>query len=65
MVCLSMILLCYKIVTLQNAYDFVIKDFVIKRDIICARPYIIIIYNMVCNIVHIQCSDKINGDNNN
>ena len=37
MVCLSVI--CY--VTELHAYDFVIKDFVIKRGIICAEPCIL------------------------
>ena len=36
MVCLSVILLCYRI----HAYDFVIKYCVVKRDVICAWPCI-------------------------
>ena len=35
-VCLSVILLCYRI----TSYDFVIEDFKIKRGIICPVCYI-------------------------
>ena len=34
------VLECDIVVTELHAYDFVIKDFVIKRGIICARPCI-------------------------
>ena len=32
---------CDIVVTELHAYDFIIKDFIIKRGVICARPCII------------------------
>ena len=32
---------CDIVVTELHAYDFIIKDFIIKRSVICARPCII------------------------
>ena len=39
------VLECDIVVTELHAYDFVIKDFVIKRGIICIRPCIILLLN--------------------
>ena len=34
------VLECYIVVTELHAYDFVIKEFVIKGGVICAGPFI-------------------------
>ena len=36
---------CY--ITELHAYDFVIKDFVIKSDIICARPHVYVSIKLI------------------
>ena len=36
-----MVCLTYYYVTESHAYDFEVKDFVIKRDVVCVRPCIV------------------------
>ena len=40
---------CDIVVTELHVYDFMIKDFVIKKDVICAKPCIIFFLIMCIN----------------
>ena len=42
------------IVTELCAYDFVIKDFIIKKDVICARPCILKTTRTLCDFRQID-----------